>query len=233
MRRVALILVCVGAALTASLFIRDQILLHGAKTRAEKEYASAKEILNLVPLAARRIPAKDYTNTTWITVPGVQLGFPADHFTRDSNPKRENFCLYHSRYRILVWSDGAGAKEFAPVMEPFAETNLYRFVRTAFNATEKQISEQPSRRALERHMLLLKVKIMMAPAGFEYMCAEFDRGDLRGFIAGDPARNKILNVLVWLESRQQFINLGLISKQPLQMSEIDELISVLKVEQNK
>jgi hypothetical protein len=228
-RRVVLILFCVFAAVGLSIFVRSRVVLQLAKARAEKEHADGKNVLNSVLGTARKLRRIDYTNVMYVAVAGVRLGFPSDQFTRDSNPKRENVSVYHSRYRVMVMS-GAESKMFAPVMEFVGETNFYRFIRTAYSATEREIREQSNTRALERHLILLNTKGLMAPVGFDSFCAEFDRGDLQGFIVGDPARNKHLYILFYLAQQEQFVDLGLIAKQPLQMSEIDELISVLKVE---
>jgi hypothetical protein len=229
MRRVVLILACLFAAVGLSLFVRSRVVLHLAKARAEKEHADAKNVLNSVPGTARKLSVIDYTNVVSVSVAGVRLGFPSDQFIRDSNPKRENVHLYHSRYRVMVMPS-ADSKMFAPVMLFVGETNFYRFLRTAYNATERQIQEQSSMRALERHLILLEAKSMAAPVGFDSFCAEFDRRDLRGFIVGDPTRNKHLYIRFYLPRQEQFVDLGLIAKQPLQMSDIEELISVLKVE---
>jgi hypothetical protein len=229
MRRVVPILFCVFAAVGLSIFVWSRVVLHLAKARAEKEHADEKNVLNSVPGTARKLKRIDYTNVMYVAVAGVRLGFPSDQFTRDSNPKRENVYLYHSRYRVMVMP-GAEGKMFAPVMQFVGETNFYRFVRTAYNTTERQIQEQSSMRALERHLILLNAKSMEAPVGFDSFCAEFDRGDLQGFIFGDPTRNKHLYIRFYLRRQEQFVDLGLIAKQPLLMSDIEELISFLKVE---
>ena len=229
MRRVAFIILCICAVLGISLFIRSQVFLRLAKAQAQKEHAEEKDVLNSAPGTPRQLSTVDYTNGVSVAVAGVRLGFPSDRFTRDTNPERENVHLYHSRYRVMVMPS-ADSKMFAPVMQFVGETNFYRFIQTAYNATEGQIQEQSSLRALERHLILLKAKSMAAPVGFDSLCAEFDRGDLHGFIVGDPTRNKHLYIRFYLARQEQFVDLGLIAKQPLQMSDIEELISVLKVE---
>lgn len=229
MRRVSLI-IFVLAVLVAGFVMRSKVVLHLAKARAEKECASERAVLNTVPLPpSKRLPIADYTNTIWIRVAGVRLGFPEDRFTRDPNPKRENAHLYHSSYHLLV-NASADTKMFDPVMQPLGETNLYHFFRTAFNATALDIQKQRSMEALERHLLLLKAKSVIAPASFSDSCVEFDRGDLKGFIVGDTKRNKNLGIRVYLDHQKQFVDLGVIAKTPLQMSNMEELISVLKVE---
>jgi hypothetical protein len=230
MRWIVIIVAVLLIAFGANLFIRSKVMLHTAKARAEKEYANIRSDLNTVPLSPpRKLPVKDQTNTTWVSVAGSGVGVPADQFTRDSNPKRENFMLHHARYRLLV-DAGHEAKAWAPVLQPLGETNFYRFVRTVLNATERDIRAHGSREKLDRHLLLLKAKVMMTTANFALGCVEFDRGDVKGFIIGDPTRDKFVFIRIYLERRQQFIDVSLIGKAPFQMSEVEELISALKVE---
>jgi hypothetical protein len=56
---------------------------------------------------------------------------------------------------------------------------------------------------------------------------------VRGFIIGDPAKSRNLYVLVYIESKQQFFDLGVIRKAPISMSDLEELIGVLKVGSTK
>jgi hypothetical protein len=140
--------------------------------------------------------------------------------------------IHHLKYRALILS-GASATEFAPVMQPLGFTNLYDFVLTTYRATQRDIQRQPSWNALQRHLVLLEAKTMLAQPCFEDSCIEFTRDDVKGFIVGDPARTqKGVYINVYNESQQQFIVLGVLRKAPIQMSDLEELISVLKVGSN-
>jgi hypothetical protein len=238
MRRASIIIVVLVGILVGCFLAVPRLILHSAKTQAVKKYASEKfteKTLNTVPKSPpqRVVPTPDYQSTVWMSVADTEcrLGFPADRFHRDDHPKRENAVIHHSRYRALILS-GARSAQFASVMQSLGFTNLYDFVLNVFRATERDISQQSSMDSLQRQMVLLDAKLMLAPVGFDDSCIEFIRDDLRGFIIGDPARTKNLYVLVYIESKQQFIDLGVIQEAPIHMSDLEELISVLKVGSN-
>jgi hypothetical protein len=176
-------------------------------------------------------PTGDFTNVASVEVAGCVFALPSDQFSHDADPKRENVVLNHARYRMLILPC-SDAKTWDSIMQSVGQTNFYEFVRSVFNATERQISKQGSVDALTRHLILLKAKSMLTPLGFENSCIEFDRGDLKGFIVGDPAQNKNLYVRAYVPGREQLIDLCIIQKAHLQMSEVENLISLLKVKTN-
>jgi hypothetical protein len=238
MRRASTIIVVVVGILVGRLLIFPEFVLHSAKTQAIKKYTNEKfteKTLNSVPKSPpqRVTPTVDYESTVWmcITNTDCRVGFPSDRFHRDDIPRRENVVIHHAKYRALILSDFS-ATEFAPVMEPLGFTNLYEFVVRVYGATERDISRQPNMDALQKHLVLLDAKLMLAAVGFEDSCIEFNRGDLKGFIIGDPAGSKYSYVRIYIESKQQFINLAVIREAPIQMSDLEELISVLKVGSN-
>lgn len=238
MRQAITIIVILVVALGGCFLVIPHLILHSAKVRAIKKYTNEKfteKTLNTVPKSPPQkiASALDYKNTVWISVTntGCQLGFPADRFHRDDNPQREYMVIYHPKYRVLILS-GASATEFAPAMQPLGFTNLYDFVLSVYRTTERDISRQSSMDTLQRHTVLLDAKLMMAPVSFKNSCIEFTRNDVKGFIVGDPARSGNLYVLLYVESKQQFIDIGIIRKAPLQMSDLEELISALKVGSN-
>jgi hypothetical protein len=230
MRRVGLIVIVI-AVCVAGYGAKWLIELQLAKAKAEKKFADGKAFLNSVPSpACRKLSTIDYTNVTWITMTNARLGFPTDRFTRDSNPKRENLKLHHDRYNLLIFP-GHSAAEWAPVTQPLEETNFYRFNRAVFNATERDIRSQWSIKGLYQHLTLLEAKWLIAKGRIEEGCFEFDRDGLKGFIVGDPKRFKQSFILVYLESQKQFVDIGVISKVPLEISALEELVSVLKVDE--
>lgn len=244
MRRLTIILVLVLAVVVAGIVAAPRLMLHFAKVRAVKKFADDEKTLETIPVKILNIipastpiklsPAVEYDSTVWmnITNSDCALGFPSDQFTRDSDPRRKNAVIHHSGYRLLI-SSGASATEFAPAMEPLGFTNLYDFVLAAYRATERDIPRQPNVDALQRHLVLLEVKQMFAPLQFEDSCIEFARDDLKGFIIGDPRRTKILFVRVYVQSEQQFFDLGVIQEAHMQLSDFEEMIRVLKVGPNK
>ena len=123
----------------------------------------------------------------------------------------------------------ADAKSFDPVMRPLNETNFYNFVLDAYNATETDISKQRNIKELMRLLVLIKVKCMMTPLGFQDSCIQFDRANFKGFIVGDPTRQKNVVVSIYLEEKKQFFDLGVIQKTRLHVSDIEEIVSLLQV----
>jgi hypothetical protein len=202
----ALAIVVLCAANCVSALAGSKSALGEAKARIEKKHADEQQVLDSVPITPRhQLPPTDNTNVVWMDVAGVRLGFPGDQFRRDADPRRENVLLYHSKYRLML-SRCAEAGEFAEVMSFVKETNFFRFVRTALNSTTRQIKEQRTGEALERLDLLLTAKSMMAPLGFDDFCCEFDRGDLKGFIVGNPVQSKAVYVgFTWNRRRSSSI----------------------------
>jgi hypothetical protein len=233
MRRTGLIITVILAVLIGSIFAVSKIRFHMAKAQAQKEMAEkdgyALAVLNSVPKSPpKRIRSSDgYTNTIWMNVDGYDLGFPAERYTRDTDPKRKDVVLHHAQYRILIFP-GSGTNEFESVMQFVNETNFYDFSRNVFNATANDIPRQQNKEALERRLILLKTKMMLAPIGFQDSCIEFDRGDLKGFIIGDPARNKYVYIRIYIEAGQKYIDLSVIQEAKIQFSDLEELISALK-----
>jgi hypothetical protein len=233
MRRAGLIIGIILAILIGSIFAVPKIRFHIARDQALKEIVKEggydHAVLSAIPQSPpkRIMPSNGYTNTIWLNVGGYLLGFPADRYTRDTDPKRENVVLHNARYRLLVMP-GSGTNEFEEVMQFVNETNFFDFSRNAYNATENDIMRQSNRDALERRLILLKAKLMLAPVGYKDSCIEFDRGDLKGFIIGDPARYKSVYVRIYIESGQKYIDLGVIQETKIQFSGLEELISVLK-----
>jgi hypothetical protein len=201
-----------------------------AKAAATREFANeyAHAVLNAVPRSKKIALANNYTNTVWLNVGGCPVGFPGELYAPDTNPKRKNVVLHHAGYRVLV-SPGSDAKEFDGVMQSLNETNLYELVLKAFNSTEKDILKQRSMSALEKHVLLLKLKLMMSCLGFEDSCIQFDRGDLKGFIIGNPACDKKVFIRVFIEGGQKYIDLSVIQSEHNHMSEFEKLVSAVKV----
>jgi hypothetical protein len=229
----ALILVGVGTA--AGIFSLPKMLLRSAKAAAIKQYAGAqyagaRVVLNAIPARSPREirPAEEFTNSVSVTVAGRLLRLPADRFTRDRDPRRENMVVHHARYRVLI-SAGADGKDWETVMGFTGHTNLYELLESAFAATERGIMAQPNLAALRRHQILLKTKSMMACVGFEDLCLKFVCGDRKGFIIGDPKRSKHQYVLVYVESAQRFIDLSIIQEARIEMSDIEEMISGLRI----
>lgn len=239
MRRASIIIAILVFVLVTCVLAVPRLTLNSAKNRAIEKYADGQwgeKALNTIPKAPpRRVAsAADYQSTVWMKVADTEcrLGFPSDRFRRDVDPKRENVVIHHQRYRALIHSGASGAR-FAPVMQPLGFTNLYEFVSSVFRTTERDIPRQSSMDALQRHTVLLDAKLMLAPVCFVDSCIEIVRDELKGFIVGDPARTTNLNLLVFIESKQQFIDLGVIQETPIQMSDLEELISVLKVGSTK
>jgi hypothetical protein len=234
MKRAALI----GAVAVTALAILAGIVLMGrgmalrtAKAHAIVEFSTNKEFLNMVP-AQRSIPrATDYTNELLVYTDGQILAFPTDRFSHDSKPKRRNVYVHHSRYRILMLP-GTGKDTWGSIMQDLNHTDLYRFFQTVLSTTEHAITEEPDMDSLEKHMLFLTAKKMMVPGNGEFSMIEFKREDLKGFIFGDPAKTDHLYVSIFVEKAQRFVELGIIQEKPLQMSDVDELISVLKIRPN-
>jgi hypothetical protein len=241
MRRVGSIIAVALVLLVGSIYFAPRITLHFAKARAQKELIPAEATAEELAFASAEIDsvpqsspekiafANDYTNTIWLNVASHDLGFPGDRFMRDSDPKRQNVELHGIQYRILVFQ-GSDLEEWASIMEFVNETNFYNFSRRAFNTTRSDIDRQPDRSALERCMLLLKAKRMLAAVGYTDSCIEFDRGDLKGFIIGDPTRRRNVYIRIYVDGGQRFIDLGIIQDKRTQMSELEELISVLKLQ---
>jgi hypothetical protein len=214
------------------LYIVPGVVLYMAKAAATREfadeYANSRAVLNAVPRSKKLGLANNYTNTVWLNVGGCPVGFPAEFYTPDTNPKRKNVVLHHAHYRVLVLP-GDDAKEFGEVMQSLNETNLYELVLKAFNATEKDILKQRSMSALEKHVNLLKLKEMMSCLGFEHSCIQFDRGDLKGFIIGNPACDKEVFIRVFIEGGQKCIDLSVIQSERGHISDFEEMVSVVKV----
>jgi hypothetical protein len=235
MRRISLIIALIAAILIGGFLAAPWFILYAAKVRAVKQYTRepfTERTLNRVPESPpQHIAARlDYPDTVWMNgTDGVcRLGFPSDRFRRDDDPKRANAVIHHQRYRALIFP-GRSAPEFAPVMQPFGFTNLYDFISDAFRATVRDISPQPNMEALLRHTVLLDAKLMLAPVGFEESCREFFRDNVKGFIIGDPVRSKHVFLWVFFEDQQQFVDLGVIPEAPISMSDLEALISVMKV----
>jgi len=230
MHRATLIIAVVAVGVVGWLFVAPRIVLYAAQRRAIQEFADGRAVLNAVPQSPfRRIaPAGDYTNSVWMDAGGCAIGFPADYYVRDSDPKRGKGMLHHLRYRILVLP-GLNAKEFDPVMQPLNETNFYGFIISALNATERDIPNQRSMDALMKHLILLKVKRLL-PIGIEESCILFDRGDLKGFIILDPTRSHIATVCIYIESEQKLVYLGVIQEARIGIADLEKLISFLKVQ---
>jgi hypothetical protein len=183
--------------------------------------------------------AAAYTNEFLVYTHDQVLAFPADRFSEDSNPKRRNMMVHHSHYRVMIMS-GADKETFSPIMQDLNLTNsdLYGFFQTVLNATEHAIPQRPDMDSLQRHLVFLTAKDMLVPVGGEVSMIEFKREDLKGFIFGEPTKTKSVYVSVFVEKAQRFIDLGIIrekgvtKEKPIQMSDIEELISVIKVRPN-
>jgi hypothetical protein len=232
MRPVGIVICLVIALFLGCLFLCPKVALHAAKSRALKEHGTNPAVMDKVPQAPpiKVQPSINYSNVVWMPVSTGVIGFPADQFTLDPDSARAKVLLHNPRYRMMVFSDtNSSITVFRPVMETLDETNFYQFVLDSFNATAHDIARQPNRDALKRHLLLLEVKAMFSTPGYDDSCLEFDRGDIRGFIIGDPLRDKIVYVRAFIQNDEEIVTFGLIQEKHIQMSDIEELISKIKV----
>jgi hypothetical protein len=233
MRRVAITIILVVGILVGGLFIAPRVVLYLSKVHVAREFAADRGLLNSVPQTVPRVIAQadDYTNTVWMDIDGCAIGFPSDRFTPDTNPKRRNLVLHHSRYRILVRL-GVDANTYQQVMQPLGFTNVYAFLLSVFNARERDIMQLRNLDELLRHRVLLTEKAIIAPSGSEDSFIKFTRADLRGFIMGKPGHNKFLFVYVYVPSEQCFIDIGVIREGHMEDSDIVDLIGALKIGPN-
>jgi hypothetical protein len=207
--------------------------LRTAKAQAIEKYSTNKEVLNAVPPSrSESIPmATAYTNELAVYTGDQCLAFPADRFSEDSKPSRRNRMVHHSRYRVMIM-EGTGKGTWGSIMEDLNETNLYSFFSDVLNTTEHAIAVQPDIDSLQRHLVFLTAKEMLVPASGESSMIEFKREDLKGFIFGEPTKTRFVYVYIFIEKAQRFVVLGIIKEKPIQMSDIEELISVLRVRPN-
>ena len=230
-RRVAVLVGgCVLVVAVLLVFFLPRVPLYLAKREAERELKDDYEFYDAIPLPSiRKLPVTDYTNVLWVEVEGFRFGFPAGQFTLDPKSNRQMAKLNHDRYRLLCFP-GFGAETLTEFMQPLGETNLYPFFRKVLHATRRQVWEQKSLAELARHRDLLVAKGCIVPGDLAAYCVEFDRGDLMGFAFGDPSHSKHLYLRIYLPRQEQFVDLGLITKVPLQTNEIESLISSVKLE---
>jgi len=191
-RILAAIIIAVALLGLGLLLCWPSVALYSAKKAALRDFADARAELNILPTEPPKVirSADGFTNRVTVEVAGCTLSLPSDTFVHDPNPKHWNVVLNHSRYRMLIFSSSMDTDEWNDVMKSVGQTNRYEYVRSIYNATERGISKQRDMDALLRHVILLKAKLMISPPGFEESCIEFDRGDLKGFIIGDPTRQQ-------------------------------------------
>jgi hypothetical protein len=226
------------ALFVGSVYLVPRIEFRFAKAKAQKELLSGKTAdqiayknaeLNSIPQFPPKkiVPSIDYTNTIWLTQPGCDFGFPADRFTRDSQTNRQNVELHGAKYRMLV-HPGSEPDEWETAMQFVNETNLFEFSRRAFNTTKDDIDRAPNKYALQRCLFMLQAKAMLAAVGYTDSCIEFDRGDLKGFIIGDPQRRKYVYIRVYYSGGRKYIDISVIQEKHIQLSDLEQLISTIK-----
>ncbi len=88
-------------------------------------------------------------------------------------------------------------------------------------------------RQLQQHLALLLFKATTAPVGFERSWLQFDRGDFRGFISGDLAKDGKVAIEIYIKQKDEFLDMLIKRKAKTgEMSDVYHILSVLTVRPN-
>ena len=85
-------------------------------------------------------------------------------------------------------------------------------------------------RRLQQYLALLIFKATTAPVGFEHSWLQFDRGDFRGFISGDLAKDDKVAIEIYIKQKDEFLDMLIKRKAKAgEMSDVYHILSVLTV----
>lgn len=223
---IALIL---AGLLTAAFLLWPTATLEMAKLKAIKKFSSEdRRVLNCIPSSSvlRIPPAATAPSYSIVQPPGCEVGLPSSEFQQDVNHK-----VVFTNNNLLVACFGALDKtNFTLLVHETGRTNVWDFISSAYGATVTGISEQQNMIQLQQYLALLLFKATTAPVGFERSWLQFDRGDFRGFISGDLAKDGKVAIEIYIEQKDEFLGMLIRRKaNPGEMSDVYHILSVLTV----
>jgi hypothetical protein len=223
---IALIL---AGLLTAAFLLWPMAMLELAKLKAIKTFSSEdSRVLNCVPSSSvLSIPHLVNTSPYSIVLPPrCEVGLPSSEFQQDVSHK-----VVFTNINLLVACFGTLDKtNFALLEQETGHTNVWDFISSAYGATVTGISAQQNVRRLQQYLALLIFKATTAPVGFEHSWLQFDRGDFRGFISGDLAKDDKVAIEIYIKQKDEFLDMLIKRKAKAgEMSDVYHILSVLTV----
>lgn len=222
----AIALILVGL-LTAALLLWPTATLELAKLKAIKKFSSGdSRVLNCVP-SSPVLSISNLVNTSPYSIvlpPRCEVGLPGSEFQQDVSHK-----VVFTNNNLLVACFGALDKtNFALLEQETGRTNVWDFISSAYGTTVTGISAQQYMRQLQQYLDLLLFKATTAPVGFERSWLQFDRGDFRGFISGDLAKDGKVAIEIYIKQKDEFLDMLIKRKAKTgEMSDVYHILSVL------
>lgn len=229
--RVALI--AVGVAFALFFLAWPVATLKFAKFNAVRKFSSdGGRVLNCVPSSVvLSIPHRDpVSGTLFVQSPGCEVGLPKSEFNRDPV---HALLLTNSDWKVACLGT-IDKTNYTTLEQETGCTNVFDFVSNAYNATVNGISDQRSMSQFRRYSILLLYKATTAPVGFDKQWLQFDRGDFRGFISGDPLKNKLVAVEAYLPKEDEFLTLAIRRQAKAGgLPDVEHILSELEVSSRK
>jgi len=219
------------AGLAAAAFLLWPVVTFDlAKLRAIRKFSSdGGRVLNCIPSSSvlKIPPAATAPSYSIVQPPGCEVGLPSSEFQREG----ANKVVFTNSMGLLVACFGTLDKtNFTRLVHETGCTNVWDFMSSAYGATVTGISEQQNMRRLQQYLALLLFKATAAPVGFEHSWLQFDRGDFRGFISGDLAKDGKVAIEIYIEQKDEFLDILIRQKAKTgEMSDVYHILSILTV----
>lgn len=203
--------------------------LEVAKQIAIRKFSAAdSRVLNCVPSNSALIVPHFETSSPFSVVqpPGCEVGLPNLEFQRDAAHK----ILLTNSDLIVACFGTLDKTNYTWLEHETGRTNTFDFVSSAYRATVTDISAQENMTQLRQHLALLLYKASVAPVGFQHSWLQFDRGDLRGFISGDLAKDGKVAIEIYIKQKDEFLTMSIRRRAKSgEMSDVYHILSVLTV----
>jgi hypothetical protein len=168
-------------------------------------------------------------------VDGYRFSFPAAKYQRLPG-QYVDFDSGKLTVRCLGVLDLTGefakaATDDSAVGQYLAKTDSFQILVDAFNARPKDIEQQASIEALNKHLALLLIKTVLMPIGADKHWERFDTDKHPGIIAGDTSMRGIM-VTVYLPEQRKFADILIRPKDGATMADVYAAIAELEVSQD-
>ena len=227
-----IVLIAAGLVV-AGVLLWPAAMLDLAKRNAARKFSSTdSRVLNSVPSSSVLSIPNLITTSPYSLVrpPGCEVGLPSSEFQRVAADK----VVFTNNLGLLVACFGTLDKtNFTLLVHETGRTNVWDFISSAYGATVTGISEQQNMRQLQQHLALVLFKATTVPVGFEHSWLQFDRGDFRGFISGDLAKDGKVAIEIYLKQKDEFLGMLIRRKAKTgEMTDVYHILSVLAVKPN-
>lgn len=217
--------VCVAALVV---ILRPIITLELAKRWTIRKLSSQSQALSRVPstIPTNIIQMELSAPMSTVELSGCTIALPSVQFRQDSI--RRN--LFTNDDLVIAFYAAVDPQAFGPLQRQLNCSNVLDLVSSAYRTTVDGISEQRSMAELRRYVALIQCKATFAPMGSDHLWLSFDRGDFKGYVAGDLAKDPKVAVEIYIKEKDQFLSAAIRRKnERCEMADVYRILSIVRV----